>query len=181
MVDTAPGKFHIQAQSFGKNFAAHMTNVSHIVHHFSFGDVESQESVENGGWKGIPSKFVHSLHPLDGNVYVSSGLHQAYHHHMRVVTTEFGDSHLIKWTRDKVRRVYRILSNTQLSTYRTSIVPEAKFEYDLSPIALSYLEVSRNWYDYSTGLLAIIGGTFTVVGMLESSVSLFSKRNRYYL
>jgi thiol-disulfide isomerase/thioredoxin len=180
MVDTAPGKFLIQAQSFGKTFAAHMTNVSHIVHHFSFGDIEAQESVENGGWKGIPSKFVRSLHPLDGNVYVS-GLHQAFHHHMRVVTTEFGDSHLIKWAGDKVRRVYRILSNTQLSTYRTSVVPEAKFSYDLSPIGISYLEVSRNWYDYSTGLLALIGGTFTVIGMIESSVALFFKRNRYYL
>ncbi|KAK1732437.1 endoplasmic reticulum-Golgi intermediate compartment protein [Skeletonema marinoi] len=74
MVDTAPGKFLIQAQSF-----------------------EAQERVENGGWKGIPSKFVQSLHPLDGNVYVTSGLHQAYHHHMRVVTTEFEHSHLIKW------------------------------------------------------------------------------------
>jgi thiol-disulfide isomerase/thioredoxin len=182
MVDTAPGKFLIQAQSFGKHFAAHMTNVSHIVHHFSFGDMEAQEVVANSGWKGIPSKFVESLHPLDGNVYVTEGLHQAYHHHMRVVTTEFGDSHLIKWARDKVRRVYRILSNTQLATYRTSIVPEAKFEYDLSPIGMSYLEISRNWYDYFTGLLAIIGGTFTVIGMLESSVfSLFGKRSRYYL
>jgi thiol-disulfide isomerase/thioredoxin len=176
-VDTAPGKFLIQARSYGKDFAAHMTNVSHIVHHFSFGDVEAQ----NGGWKGIPSTFVQSLHPLDGNVYVTSGLHQAYHHYMRVVTTEFGDAHLIKWSRDKMRRAYRILSNTQLSTYRTSIVPEAKFEYDLSPIAVSYLEVSRNWYDYSTGLLAIIGGTFTIIGMIESSISLFSKRNRYYI
>mmetsp|Transcript_14043 Transcript_14043/g.19946 ORF Transcript_14043/g.19946 Transcript_14043/m.19946 type:complete len:514 (-) Transcript_14043:117-1658(-) len=181
MVDSAPGKFLIQAQSFGKNFAAHMTNVSHIVHHFSFGDIEALESVQNGGWRGITSKFIQSLHPLDENVYVTRGLHQAYHHHMRVVTTDFGDSHLIRWTGDQVRRVYRILSNTQLSTYRTSIVPQAKFEYNLSPIAMSYLEVSRNWYDYSTGLLAIIGGCFTVIGMLESSVALFSKRNRYYL
>eukprot|EP00986_Skeletonema_menzelii_P000978 scaffold274_cov144-Skeletonema_menzelii.AAC.1 len=159
MVDSAPGKFLIQAQSFGKDFSTTLTNVSHIVHHFSFGDIEAQESVQNGGWKGISSKFIQSLHPLDGNVYVTSGLHQAYHHHLRVVTTEFdfGDS-LFKWVGDKVRRVYRILCNTQLSTYRTSIVPEAKFEYDLSPIAMSYLEVSRNWYDYSTGLLAIIGG-----------------------
>ena len=180
MVDKAPGQFLIQARSFGKDFAAHMTNVSHIVHHFSFGDVETQERVENGRGKGITSKFIQSLHPLDGGVFATSGLHQAYHHHMSVVTTEF-ESQLIKWTKDKARFVYRMLSNTQHVTFRSSIVPDAKFEYDLSPITMAYLEVSRNWYDYSTGLLAIIGGCFTVIGLLESSVGLFFKKNRYYL
>ena len=46
MVDKAPGKFLIHAQSYGHDIAAHMTNLSHIVQHFSFGDPEAQRYME---------------------------------------------------------------------------------------------------------------------------------------
>ena len=123
MVDRAPGKFLIQAQSYGHDIAAHMTNLSHIVQHFSFGDPQSQNYIEKG-WTSVPAGFVKSLHPMDGNVYVTQELHEAYHHHLRVITTEFDEtSKVMKWARGTVRSVYRILQNTQLSTYRRHIVP----------------------------------------------------------
>jgi hypothetical protein len=59
---------------------------------------------------------------------------------------------------------------------------EAKFSYDLSPIAVSYIRESRTWYDYLTGVLAIVGGAFTVVGMMNSSLNSLSKKkvSNYY-
>ena len=59
---------------------------------------------------------------------------------------------------------------------------EAKFSYDLSPIAMSYAEESRNWYDYFTGVLAIVGGAFTVFSMMDSGLSSLSKKKtqQYY-
>eukprot|EP00578_Thalassiosira_sp_NH16_P026572 CAMPEP_0181088336 /NCGR_PEP_ID=MMETSP1071-20121207/6732_1 /TAXON_ID=35127 /ORGANISM="Thalassiosira sp., Strain NH16" /LENGTH=494 /DNA_ID=CAMNT_0023170245 /DNA_START=166 /DNA_END=1650 /DNA_ORIENTATION=+ len=181
LVDKAPGKFLIHAQSYGHDIAAQMTNLSHIVHHFSFGDTEAQAHIIDQGLSGMPSGFASSLHPMDGNVYVTGELHQAYHHHLRVIATEFGEGNILKWTRERVERVYRILQNSQLSTYRSHIVPEAKFSYDMSPIAMSYLQESRSWYDYLTGVLAIIGGTFTVMGMMDSGLSnLLKKKPRYY-
>ena len=188
MVDKAPGKFLIHAQSYGHDIAAHMTNLSHIVQHFSFGDPETQQyvelSVDHKSIPGLPAGFIKSLHPLDDNAYVTTEkLHQAYHHHLRVVSAEFGEGQMFNWAKEKVRRVYRILQNSQLSTYRPHIVPEAKFSYDLSPIAVSYLEESRKWYDYLTGVLAILGGTFTVIGMMDSGFSSLStqkKRAQYY-
>mmetsp|Transcript_9915 Transcript_9915/g.20686 ORF Transcript_9915/g.20686 Transcript_9915/m.20686 type:complete len:537 (-) Transcript_9915:123-1733(-) len=179
MVDRAPGKFLIQAQSYGHDIAAHMTNLSHIVHHLSFGDPDSRNYIEEN-WASMPKGFVRSLHPMDGNVYVTGELHQAYHHHLRIITTEFDrNSKMMKWARDNARRVYRILQNSQLSTYRRHIVPEAKFSYDLSPIAVSYLEISRNWYDYLTGLFAIVGGMFTLFGLMDSSLSAFLRKKSY--
>lgn len=56
--------------------------------------------------------------------------------------------------------------------------PEAKFTYDLSPIAVSYTKRYRAWYDYFTSVMAIIGGTFTVVGMLESGIHSVSSKKR---
>ena len=66
-----------------------------------------------------------------------------------------------------------------ISLPATPIYAEAKFTYDLSPIAVSYENKYRAWYDYLTSLMAIIGGIFTVVGMLESGIhSISSKKNR---
>lgn len=178
MVDKAPGKFTIHAQSYGHDIAAHMTNLSHIVHHFSFGEPEAQGYLEGQDLPWVPDGFIRSLHPMDGHVYVTGELHQAYHHHLRVVATEFGEGKVFNWAKNKAQRVYRILQNSQLSTYRVGIVPEARFSYDLSPMAVSYLETARNWYDYLTGVLAIVGGAFTVVGMLDSGLSSLSTKKR---
>ena len=61
-------------------------------------------------------------------------------------------------------------------------VTEAKFSYDLSPIAVNYSRESRTWYDYLTGVLALIGGAFTVIGLLDRSLSSLStkKSNNQY-
>jgi hypothetical protein len=123
LVDKAPGKFLIHAQSYGHDIAAHMANLSHIVHHFSFGDEDAQNYVDVQRFQGMQSGFVKSIHPMDGNVYVTEGLHQAYHHHLKVVATEFGEGKISRWARDKSQLVYRIFQNSQLSTYRKHIVP----------------------------------------------------------
>ena len=80
---------------------------------------------------------------------------------------------------ERVARSYQVLSQSQLSRYDEDVVPEAKFLYDLSPVALSYKEVHRKWYDYLTSVMAIIGGTFTVVGMMESTVHAMTAKKRY--
>jgi len=100
-----------------------MANLSHIVHHFSFGDEDALSSFDGQRLQGMQSGFVKSLHPMDGNVYVTEELHQAYHHHMRVIATEFGKYKVSRWAREQSQRLYRILQNSQLSTYRHHIVP----------------------------------------------------------
>ena len=58
------------------------------------------------------------------------------------------------------------------------MVPEAKFVYDLSPISVSYRTESRRWNEYITSLFAIIGGVFTMVGMIESSIHATVSRSK---
>jgi len=52
--------------------------------------------------------------------------------------------------------------------YEVSDVPEAKFSYDLSPMAVVVTSKGRRWYDFVTSVCAIIGGTFTVVGLIDT-------------
>ena len=185
LVDRAPGNFHIQAQSRGHDLAAHMTNVSHIINHLSFGKPFSNYFIKKG-LKNTPEGFLESTKPFDGNVYVTHNEHEAHHHYLKVITTEFEPEKGQAKQKagngfykplDK-QRAYQILQSSQLSLYRADIVPEAKFTYDLSPIAVSYERTSRAWYDYFTSLMAIIGGTFTVVGMLESGIHTISSKKR---
>jgi hypothetical protein len=65
-----------------------------------------------------------------------------------------------------------------LGNNRFAFSSEAKFTYDLSPIAVSYSKKHRAWYDYFTSVMAIIGGTFTVVGMMESGIHTVTSKKR---
>jgi thiol-disulfide isomerase/thioredoxin len=160
MMDRAPGHFYIQAQSKHHDLAPSMTNLSHTINHLSFGDEKAMKYVTDviRKQKGIvfPENFQKSIKPMDGNVYVTENLHEAYHHYIKLVATNMLS--------------YRVVPSTQLAKYRPDAVPEAKFILDLSPISVTYRAKTRHWYDYVTSIMAIIGGTFTVVGMLEAAL-----------
>ena len=152
LLNRVPGNFYIQASSPTLDLAPHMTNVSHEVHSLFF----TPEHPVLGQPSVTPSDYKQKIKPMDGNVYVTSNLHEAYHHYLKLVTTN--------------GNAYQVLQSSQLAMYRNDQVPEAKFLIDLSPIALRYKRVTRPWYDYLTSLMAIIGGTFTVVGFFASSI-----------
>lgn len=184
-VDRVPGNFHIQARSTSHDIAAHMTNVSHEIHHLSFGEPYIKNDILSGKMKyELPKNFAKTLAPLDGNVYINQNEHEAFHHYMKVVTTQFTDPYKNVPKKTAYRRgtkpvAYQILSSSQLSFYRSDIVPEAKFSYDPSPIAVYHRSYSeKRWYDYITSIMAIIGGTFTVLGMIENTLHAAMKKRK---
>lgn len=178
-VDRVPGNFHIQARSPHHDIDAKLTNVSHEVHHLSFGDPGVNTRMKRTNIIA-PKGFERTLSPLDGNVYVNENQHEAFHHYLKVVTTEFNDPYLnTKKSKMTGMRAYQVLSSSQLSYYRDDIVPEAKFSYDPSPIAVYHRQAYRKrWYDYLTSLMAIIGGTFTVIGMIENTINAAVSKKR---
>lgn len=151
-----------------------MTNVSHEVNHLSIGDPLGRSMVEKGKAK-LPRDAAAKLTPLDGNVYVTHELHEAYHHYLKVITSNAPGMVVGK----REIKAYQIISSSQLALYRNDQIPEAKFTLDLSPISVSYRQSSRHWYDYLTSVMAIIGGMFTVVGLLESTINSAVNRKRY--
>ncbi|XP_057584981.1 endoplasmic reticulum-Golgi intermediate compartment protein 1 isoform X3 [Hippopotamus amphibius kiboko] len=50
------------------------------------------------------------------------------------------------------------------------IIPAIWFRYDLSPITVKYTERRKPLYRFITTICAIIGGTFTVAGILDSCI-----------
>jgi hypothetical protein len=143
MMDRAPGHFYIQAQSQSHDLNPHKTNLSHTINHLSFGDEKAMKFVtgiiqrEKGIF--IPNNFHESLQPMDGNVYVTPELHEAYHHYIKLVGTNLYS--------------YQVVPSTQLAKYQTDAIPEAKFIIDLSPISVTYRGTTRRWYDYVTSIM----------------------------
>ena len=52
---------------------------------------------------------------------------------------------------------------------------EARFSYDLSPMSVSITKKGKHWYEFVTSICALIGGTFTVVGLLSGFLSVIFK------
>mmetsp|Transcript_27698 Transcript_27698/g.66745 ORF Transcript_27698/g.66745 Transcript_27698/m.66745 type:complete len:557 (+) Transcript_27698:179-1849(+) len=174
LLDRTPGNFHILARSKHHDLAPHLTNVSHMINSLSIGDPLAGTKITTGQQPGIPDDVKTKIYPMDGNVYTTHELHEAYHHYLKVVTTKVDGLTMGK----RQLKAYQIIPSSQLAYYRSDMVPEAKFAYDLSPIAVSYRRSSRHWYDYATQLLAIIGGVFTVVGMIESTIEATVRRSK---
>lgn len=169
MVDRTPGRFHIRAASLHHDIEPSAANVSHIVHHLSFGEIRARSYANPQNEPDLPVDAYSLTQPMDGNSYVTQTLHQAYHHYLKVVTTNFlpGKSRHSRTN----QRIYQIQQQSQIAFYDEGDAPEARFHYDLSPIAVTYRrKYKHEWYDYVTSLVAIVGGSFTVFGLLDSTL-----------
>jgi len=178
MVNRVPGNFHVEARSKSHNLNAAMTNLSHRVNHLSFGEpiLESHRK-EKRILKQVPEQYK-QFYPLDGQAFVTKEYHQAYHHYIKVVSTQMDMSGRGKddsggaANKDEhtTMSTYQFLQQSQVVYYDDLDVPEARFSYDLSPMSVFVQKESRRWYDYVTSLCAIIGGAFTTFGLIDASL-----------
>jgi protein disulfide-isomerase-like protein len=166
MVNRVPGNFHVEAKSKNHNLNSAMTNLSHIVNHLSFGDpIEAQSRKTKRILKQVPEEH-RQFSPMDNMQFMTKEFHQAFHHYIKVVSTHLnmGSSDTNSMT------TYQFLEQSQIVYYDVNNVPEARFSYDLSPMSVVVEKEGRKWYDYLTSLCAIIGGTFTTLGLIDATL-----------
>jgi len=164
-VSRVPGNFYIEGKNPpDQNLSPSMTNISHIVHNFMFG-MEAPYFIE----KLLPQKHRNLMKPLNGRTFVAEKMHSAPHHYLKVVSVNFGDV-MAFWKNP----FYELTSQNRIAVYDTESTPQAKFSFDLSPLAITVGQKSEHWYDFLTGLLGILGGTFTVIRLMDGAV-LFTK------
>lgn len=162
MVNRVPGNFHIEAKSKNHNLNAAMTNLTHRVNHLSFGEMgkEQSRSVKRA-LKQVP-EALQQFTPLDNTMHLTRQFHKAHHHYIKVVSTHLNMGY------SGVPILYQFLEQSQIVAYDDVNVPEARFSYDLSPMSVVVEKSGRKWYDYLTSLCAIIGGTFTTLGLIDA-------------
>ena len=132
-------------------FESNLVNTSHIIKHLSFG-------------QDIPGR----VNPLDGSVSIADHTSMSFQYYIKIVASMFsnldGDvvySNQFAVTRNK-KRTDEVMSETSL--------PGVFFIYEFAPMMIKYAERRRSFLHFMTSVFAIIGGVFTVAGMVDSVV-----------
>eukprot|EP01059_Diplonema_ambulator_P006724 TRINITY_DN16336_c0_g1_i1.p1 TRINITY_DN16336_c0_g1~~TRINITY_DN16336_c0_g1_i1.p1 ORF type:complete len:491 (+),score=97.93 TRINITY_DN16336_c0_g1_i1:60-1475(+) len=165
-VSRVPGTLHIEAKtSDSKMLNGAFTNVSHTVHHLSFGE---ESPLLTGGGLPIPQQYKQHIAPLDGRTFNVDRFHQAPHHYIKVVSTTFESLNGL--------RSYQMTHQHRMANIPKKATPQAKFSYDLAPVEVIVSEErKKKWYDFFTSALAIVGGTYTVMGLTSGLCNMASR------
>eukprot|EP00183_Erythrolobus_madagascarensis_P007091 CAMPEP_0185844114 /NCGR_PEP_ID=MMETSP1354-20130828/399_1 /TAXON_ID=708628 /ORGANISM="Erythrolobus madagascarensis, Strain CCMP3276" /LENGTH=395 /DNA_ID=CAMNT_0028543727 /DNA_START=1 /DNA_END=1188 /DNA_ORIENTATION=+ len=135
-------------------FADAKLDVSHTIHHLSFGD-----------------SFPGVTHPLDGVTKRASGEADLgmYEYFVKIVPTTFKgrfSSKRLKTNQYSVTEFFR----TSDPSKGGRLLPGVFIVYDLSPILVEVEERRRSFFHFLVQLCAIIGGVYSVSGMVDSSI-----------
>lgn len=168
-VNRVPGNFHISAKSGQHDFDPKTTNMSHIVHHFSFGSPLPQKVVRH-----LPDDVARNINPLDGRTFVNLEEQSTHEHYMKVVSTHYRVGKDSLFNRGDALGYQMSTSNHQYKS--DPATPQAKFSFDLSPTAVVIIQGGKRWYEFVTSLCAIIGGVFTVISLLDGAIYSVAKQ-----
>ncbi len=173
MVNRVPGNFHIEMRSKHHNINPPAANLSHVVNSLSFGPTLSLSAMRK--LTQLPNEYfsMEKTTPMDDHFYLNEKLHQAYHHYIKVVSTtlDLGGKH----SGANTILAYQMVQASQVMMYEEEDIPQARFTYDLSPMSVHITRKGRQWYEFITSICAIIGGTFTVLGLLSGFLSVLLK------
>jgi len=152
VINRVPGNFHISTHSASDQ--PENIDFSHIIHELRFGD-----NVTN---PEVPGTYnpIHETKKEDNSL-------TSYDYIMKIVPSTFVDSSGEKL----VSYQYSYASRTYISMgHGGRIVPALWFRYDLSPITVRYYHRRAPMYTFLTTMCAVVGGTFTVAGIIDSCI-----------
>ena len=114
-----------------------------------------------------------ATHPMDLNAYVNTNLHQAFHHHIKVVSTVIND----RASADDSGAItaFQMVQASQVMVYAEEDIPEARFSFDIAPMAVRISRQPKPFYQFVTSMCAVLGGTFTVVGLVQGVLGVMFK------
>ncbi|XP_068062275.1 endoplasmic reticulum-Golgi intermediate compartment protein 1 isoform X2 [Anomalospiza imberbis] len=152
-INKVPGNFHVSTHS--ATAQPQNPDMTHVIHKLSFGDKLQVHNV-HGAFNALEGADKLSSNPLASHDYI-----------LKIVPTVYEDMS------GKQRYSYQYtVANKEYVAYSHTgrIIPAIWFRYDLSPITVKYTERRQPLYRFITSICAIIGGTFTVAGILDSCI-----------
>ncbi|KAI9120974.1 hypothetical protein K1719_008007 [Acacia pycnantha] len=122
-------------------------NISHRINKLSFGD-----------------HFPGLVNPLDGVQWVQGPNHGMYQYFIKVVPTVY----TTLWGRVIYSNQYSVTEHFKSSEF--GAIPGVFFFYDINPIKVNFKEEHVPFLHFLTNICAIVGGVFTVAGIVDSFV-----------
>jgi len=141
-------------------------NSSHRVNELWFGEPLSQADVKSLPASDRAELLAPTSHRLDGLPFISAEVGHSHVHYLKVVTKVI--KHMAARMRDTLAYKYTVHSNRYEAPQGSE--PVIEFTYDLSPISIVLQQESVPFYRFLTNSCAIIGGVFTVIGLLENII-----------
>lgn len=161
MVKRVPGNFHVQLHSPRYSHDNELVNASHTVHRLNFGDPISEHRLRQ--MSSLPDALrddIDSDH-LDDKVFISNMKNYTYVHYLKVVSKRY----MWESSQDDIHTyLYSAFSNEHKEddTY-----PNVMFQYDMSPLTVVATYRSQPFYHFITNFCAIIGGVFSIIGIVD--------------
>lgn len=161
-VNRMGGSFHIApGKSFSINhihvhdvqpFSSSKFNTSHRINRLSFGE-------EFG--------FGHT-NPLDNLEVTAKDMAIMYNYYFKIVPTVFVPNDNTPIIHTNQFSVTTHQKSAQASSGSESAMPGVFFSYELSPLMVKYTQKSNSFSHFLVNICGIIGGIFTVAGLLDS-------------
>ncbi|XP_075852406.1 endoplasmic reticulum-Golgi intermediate compartment protein 1 isoform X1 [Microcebus murinus] len=152
-INKVPGNFHVSTHS--ATAQPQNPDMTHVIHKLSFGDTLQVQNV-HGAFNALGGADRLSSNPLASHDYI-----------LKIVPTVYED----KSGKQRYSYQYTVANKEYVAYSHTGrIIPAIWFRYDLSPITVKYTERRQPLYRFITTICAIIGGTFTVAGILDSCI-----------
>ncbi|XP_038981869.1 protein disulfide isomerase-like 5-4 isoform X4 [Phoenix dactylifera] len=167
LVKKVPGSLVISARSGAHSFDPSQINVSHVISQFSFGKKLTPQMLSEA--KRL-SPYVGGSHDrLTGRSYITNhaddvNANVTIEHYLQLVKTEIASR--------KSSREFKLLEEYEYTAHSSLVhslhIPAAKFHFEPSPMQVLVTEVPKFFSHFITNVCAIIGGIFTVAGILDS-------------
>ncbi|XP_056163976.1 protein disulfide-isomerase 5-3-like isoform X1 [Syzygium oleosum] len=161
-VKKVPGSLIISARSGAHSFDTSEMNMSHVISHLSFGRKISPRVMSDA--KRLIPYLGGSHDRLNGRAFINQhdiGANVTIEHYLQIVKTE-----VITRGTHKLVEEYEYTAHSSL--VQSVYIPVVKFHFELSPMQVLITENSKSFSHFITNVCAIIGGIFTVAGILDS-------------
>ena len=159
-VKRVPGNFHIHLSNPSYSHDASLVNASHFLGELWFGKPLTYREL-----KKLPKDAHAELysHRLEGQTFISYNINHTYVHYIKVVTNTFVQSD------GEEINVYKYTAHSN-EYLESNDLPSVMFRYDLSPMSVRVTPKSIPFYHFLTNACAIIGGVFTVIGIIDQII-----------
>lgn len=171
-VRKVPGTLRLVLHSAEHDHEVALINSSHAVNEFWFGEPLSVYQRSRLPADDARELAAPTSHRLESIPFISDAPGHAHVHYLKVVTKTI--RHYSSRESDTLVYKYTVHSNKYSAPEGTP--PSIDFKYDLSPISIVVQQQRMPAYKFVTSTCAIIGGVFTVIGIIESVLHVTSER-----
>jgi len=152
-INKVPGNFHISTHSANKQ--PDNPNFNHIIHELRFGD-----KIDN---PQVPGTF----NPMHDRKYTEGSNVESFDYIMKIVPSIYEDGS--GTTTSAYQYTYAFRKYVSFG-HGGRVLPALWFRYDLAPLTVKYSMKRQPVYSFITTVCAIVGGTFTVAGIVDSFI-----------